>query len=393
MPKRRFIFASLTALSLVGCANPIDAAGLDGDDDAATFDSGTSAVDGGAIDSATSDDSRPTGPDAGDAGDAGVDVVVPPGCGNGVVDPVEECDDGKNVAGSGCEPTCRYTCHDASDCAVKDGCVQGRTCDAAHRCTDGSPAPAFSPCTRDDGKSGVCEGTKCVPAGCEPAVKCGVGACARTGTTCSPESCTPGTPAKETCNGIDDDCNGYADDGLLASTCGVGICAARGTTCAASSCTPGDPRDETCDGRDENCNGIVDDGVTRDCDDTLPASSRGVGVCHGGKQACVVGGSGTWSTACTGAVGPTSAFQTVADPKTSSFDFDCDGKIEVQYADSATCSDGLFGCSLKQAGWVGVPAACGVSAAYTDSSGSCARPSAGASCAPVANKTFTQGCR
>jgi cysteine-rich repeat protein len=381
---RSFLALSFAGL---GCANKIDATGLDDDaeDSATTADTSPAPTDA-SRDDATSDTAVPVR-------DATPDVVVPAGCGNGTVDPGEECDDGKNVAGSGCEPTCRYTCHDAADCAVVGSCVQGRTCDGSHRCTTGSPVPAFSPCTRDDGTPGVCDGTTCVKAGCEPPVKCGVGACARTGTTCSSDSCKPGAPVAETCNAIDDDCDGYVDDGLLASTCGLGICASRGTTCAASSCTPGAPRTETCDGLDEDCDGVVDDGVTRDCYDFVPETTKGVGVCHGGKQSCVAGGGGAWGTTCTGEVGPTSAFQTVADPGTSSFDFDCNGKIEPQHEGSAACNDGLLGCSLKQPGWIGPAPACGASGAYTDSGGSCARPSGGGACAPVPSRTVTQGCR
>jgi hypothetical protein len=47
---------------------------------------------------------------------------------------------------------------------------------------------------------------------------CGVGSCQRTVDTCVngvPQTCVPGTPAVELCNGIDDDCDGLVD-GVLA---------------------------------------------------------------------------------------------------------------------------------------------------------------------------------
>jgi 2',3'-cyclic-nucleotide 2'-phosphodiesterase (5'-nucleotidase family) len=94
-----------------------------------------------------------------------------------------------------------------------------------------------------------------------PLASCGVGACARTGSTCSPASCTPGTPTAETCNGIDDDCNGVIDNGVPLATCGVGACARTGSTCSPASCTPGAPTAETCNGIDDDCNGVVDNGV------------------------------------------------------------------------------------------------------------------------------------
>ena len=46
---------------------------------------------------------------------------------------------------------------------------------------------------------------------------CGVGACSRTVNRCNSGTqvtCTPGSPGTETCNAIDDNCNGVVDDGL-----------------------------------------------------------------------------------------------------------------------------------------------------------------------------------
>ena len=240
-------------------------------------------------------------------------------CGDGYVDigGGEECDDGRNVAGSGCEPTCKFTCHDAVDCADKSGCVVGSVCDVSHRCTTGSPAPSLTPCKLGDGSSGVCDASKCVKPGCEPPVKCGVGACERVGATCSPSSCTPGTGSAETCNGIDDDCNGKVDDGLTLSSCGVGACARTGTTCAASSCTPAAPTAETCNNVDDDCNGKIDDGVTRSCYDG-PGGTSGVGICHAGSQTCTAG---VFSTTCAGEVTPATEICNGADD-------DCNGKVD-----------------------------------------------------------------
>jgi RHS repeat-associated protein len=101
---------------------------------------------------------------------------------------------------------------------------------------------------------------------------CGEGVCQRTGTKICVAGqiltqCTQGTPSTESCNGLDDDCDGEVDEGLSsATTCGQGVCARTGVlTCVGGSpidtCTPGDPTgiDVTCDGADDDCDGSADE--------------------------------------------------------------------------------------------------------------------------------------
>jgi hypothetical protein len=108
------------------------------------------------------------------------------------------------------------------------------------------------------------------------------------------------TPAQETCNGIDDDCNGTIDDGLDQEgpctlddgsvwpadanpfeagpdgggqiTQILGECVHGNLTCVASNCDahsckdagdqcfPTQPTTESCNGKDDNCNGTIDEG-------------------------------------------------------------------------------------------------------------------------------------
>ena len=86
----------------------------------------------------------------------------------------------------------------------------------------------------------------------------------------------PGAP--ELCNFLDDDCDGsFDDDGVdetwygQATSCGVGECAATGqleciNATQADTCIPGQPSAEICDGLDNNCDGLIDEGFDADSD-------------------------------------------------------------------------------------------------------------------------------
>jgi len=63
---------------------------------------------------------------------AGLVYVFVPSCGDGHVDPGEQCDDGNNVDGDCCSARCRFEAAGVS-CAV-DACVPGQ-CDGAGTCT------------------------------------------------------------------------------------------------------------------------------------------------------------------------------------------------------------------------------------------------------------------
>jgi MYXO-CTERM domain-containing protein len=105
----------------------------------------------------------------------------------------------------------------------------------------------------------------------------------------------------EVCNSLDDNCDGLVDNGNWASgavgtkcnngqigSCnrdGLRVCNASGTdtTCDAPA---GTPQMEVCNGKDDNCNGQIDEG-------TLPgvgeACGNGLGACQAGTIVCVNG--------------------------------------------------------------------------------------------------------
>jgi hypothetical protein len=125
-------------------------------------------------------------------------------------------------------------------------------------CTPGAPAASDATCNATDDD---CDGSQDEDYAVT-ATSCGLGVCQASGSlTCvagaEVDSCAPGAPTSpldSTCNGLDDDCDGPADEEYVSvdTTCGVGACGAMGaTSCVAGavtdSCTPGAPRGERCD--------------------------------------------------------------------------------------------------------------------------------------------------
>ena len=137
------------------------------------------------------------------------------------------------------------------------------------------------------------------------------------GTTCglSTGACSTGTtvcvlgalgcsgdigPTAETCNNTDDDCDGRTDESTAAQpipsvgdrcgTTNVGRCVYGQVTCTGGALTCGGtlvgPTTESCNGVDDNCNGAVDDGLTTPPAATVPTCMEVRGVCAGRIPTC-----------------------------------------------------------------------------------------------------------
>jgi hypothetical protein len=152
----------------------------------------------------------------------------------------------------------------------------------------------------------------------------------------------------EKCDGIDNDCNGFADDNLTRpcnSICGTGT-----ETCSAGSwgsCSAPQPQPEKCDGRDNDCDGIEDEGCECVDGDTRTCGTD-AGACTGGVQTC---SGGVWGTTCVGEQAPVTE-------ACDGLDNDCDGTIDEDVTRECqticgfgveTCSDGTWsGCTAAE---------------------------------------------
>jgi hypothetical protein len=97
-------------------------------------------------------------------------------------------------------------------------------------------------------------------------ISCGTGACYDSRPACiggTWQTCTPGTPSAEVCDGEDNDCDGSTDEGFGVLSCGQGRCANSVPACSngrPQTCVPLPSEPERCDGQDNDCDLVVDEG-------------------------------------------------------------------------------------------------------------------------------------
>lgn len=318
----------------------------------------------------------------GEAGVCRTGTCVSAGCGNGVPDGAEQCDDGNEVDGDGCDIDCTFSCEEDLDCADGDVCDGDETCDTTtHTCTAG------------------------VALDCSDADEC-------TNDVCDPiDGCS--NPL------IDMDGDGHAPDSF-----------ACGDDCDDADATAFDGAEELCDGVDNDCNGIDDDGAPTwyvDCDRDGYASSlvgaSPVSSCDPPSVAPAGCPGGTWTsvrpvgastTDCNEAnanvfPGQTRFFTTpiAGAPTATRYDYDCSGAHSRQYGcvpRNASCGDDCssgyanvsetnpngcqFLCPIGRPCLISGYPDCGESAGYN----SC-RTSIGTMCARPTFSNRTQGCR
>ena len=327
-------------------------------------------------------------------------------CGNGIDD---DCDGSTDEGCSTCVPA-PEVCGDHIDndcdtmidetCACSPGSTIGcyggpagtagvgtchagtQTCNPAgsgYGACVGDVTPVFDAC--GDGLDNDCDGVVddgcvCSPGSADlcydgPAGTMGVGVCTGGVKLCNATGTGYGAcvgavgPSAEVCgDGLDNDCDGTADEGCVcapssaascydgpAGTEGVGTCQAGTMTCNATGTGYGacvgsvGPAAEVCgDGLDNDCDGVADDGCvctpgsTALCYDG-PVGTDGVGACSPGVMEC--NATGTGYGACVGAITPTA--ETCGD----AVDNDCDASTDETCAcppsSVAACYEGPAG--------------------------------------------------
>lgn len=188
--------------------------------------------------------------------------------------------------------TKQWTCTDNDGDGYK---VEGGICGPVDCNDNNSSVYPGAPDIICDGIDNNCDGTSddgYVPSN----TTCGQGVCALSGQlTCQQgqfiDTCVAGNPTgnDDNCNGVDENCNGQIDENYVPTntTCGVGACESTGQlVCQSGStvdtCMPGTPQPEVCNGIDDDCDGVVpsdeadSDGdsyrvCAGDCDDNDPA--------------------------------------------------------------------------------------------------------------------------
>jgi hypothetical protein len=141
----------------------------------------------------------------------------------------------------------------------------------------------------------------------------------------------------ETCNDLDDDCDGQTDEAFpdVGEQCnaGMGACRAEGVVicnaggdAAVCNAIPRAGEPELCNALDDDCDGRTDENIPPVACYSGPAGTQAVGLCRGGMAACVEGEPG----ACMGEVLP--GDEVCANGQ----DEDCDGRAD----EGCVCNDG-----------------------------------------------------
>jgi hypothetical protein len=284
------------------------------------------------------------------------------------------CADGKPA--SSCE---KLSLKGAMCCT--DACADPKDCDDEDPCTGDTCHPTIAECRHQEAAKPDCTTQGVCAAGAEVV-------CETSGFSCKYDNISNYEPQEQTCDGLDNDCDGNSDaadeDFSSLSLAPAPPCELSQGVCAGLLHQPSDCKQgawaecpisayqaysvhyspvETCDGLDNNCDGSVDEVFAHD-GKALGAECVGIGACASetGTVICDEDGQRAICSASTGAK-PESC---------NGFDDDCNGQTDdhpdpsgsgcsalgVCTAGAPTCSQGEWTCGYPPSYQAGVEGSC-----------------------------------